>query len=24
VEVETLGGKVRYSNREGHKEMVTL
>ena len=24
VEVESLGGKVRYSNREGHKEVVTL
>jgi DNA polymerase-3 subunit epsilon len=24
VEVETLGGTVRYSNREGHKEFVTL
>ncbi len=24
VEVETMGGKVRYSNREGHKEVVTL
>lgn len=24
VEIETLGGKVRYSNREGHKEVVTL
>jgi DNA polymerase-3 subunit epsilon len=24
VEVETLGGKVRYSNREGHKEMVSI
>jgi len=24
VEVESLGGKVRYSTREGHKEVVTL
>ena len=24
VELETLGGKVRYSSREGHKEVVTL
>ena len=24
VEVETTGGKVRYSNRQGHKEVVTL
>ena len=24
VEVETLGGKVRYSNRQGHKEFITL
>jgi DNA polymerase-3 subunit epsilon len=24
LEVESLGGKVRYSNREGHKEVVTL
>jgi DNA polymerase-3 subunit epsilon len=24
VEIETQGGQVRYSNREGHKEMVTL
>ena len=24
VEVESLGGKVRYSNLEGHKEVVTL
>ena len=24
VEVESLGGRVRYSNREGHKEVVTL
>ena len=24
VEVESLGGKVRYSNREGHKEVVNL
>ena len=24
VEVESLGGKVRYSNREGHKQVVTL
>jgi serine/threonine protein kinase len=24
VEVETQGGQVRYSSREGHKEMVTL
>jgi len=24
VEVETLGGTVRYSNREGHKEFITL
>lgn len=24
VEIETQGGQVRYSNREGHKELVTL
>ncbi len=24
VEIETTGGKVRYSNRQGHKEVVTL
>ena len=24
VELETTGGKVRYSNRLGHKEVVTL
>jgi len=24
VEVESMGGKVRYSNRQGHKEVVTL
>jgi len=24
VEVETLGGKIRYSNRQGHKEIITL
>jgi DNA polymerase-3 subunit epsilon len=24
VEVESLGGKVRYSSRQGHKEVVTL
>jgi hypothetical protein len=24
VELETTGGKVRYSNRAGHKEVVTL
>ena len=24
VEVESVGGKVRYSNRQGHKEVVTL
>jgi DNA polymerase-3 subunit epsilon len=24
IEVETTGGKVRYSNRQGHKEVVTL
>ena len=24
VEVEQLGGKVRYSTREGHKEIITL
>jgi DNA polymerase III subunit epsilon len=24
IEIETLGGKVRYSNREGHKEVITL
>jgi DNA polymerase-3 subunit epsilon len=24
VELETTGGKVRYSNRVGHKEVVTL
>jgi DNA polymerase-3 subunit epsilon len=24
IEVETLGGTVRYSSREGHKEFVTL
>ena len=24
VEIETQGGQVRYSTREGHKEMVTL
>ena len=24
VEVESLGGTVRYSNREGHKEVITL
>lgn len=24
VEIETLGGKVRYSSRQGHKEFITL
>jgi DNA polymerase III subunit epsilon len=24
VEVETMGGKIRYSNRQGHKEFITL
>lgn len=24
IEIESLGGKVRYSNREGHKEVVTI
>ena len=24
VEIETTGGKARYSNRQGHKEVVTL
>ena len=24
VEIETLGGQVRYSNRQGHKELITL
>jgi len=24
VELETTGGKVRYSSRQGQKEMVTL